>query len=91
MSGIFDGVEPKVLKAAILIADSGTLERKDGVMDVMLHGYCDASATEVEQAVVLVQLHEDSEPLLFCGHHWDHEHGEAVLAADPFLVVDTRV
>ena len=64
---------------------------KDGVMDVMLHGYCDASATEVEQAVVLVQLHEDSEPLLFCGHHWDHEHGEAVLAADPFLVVDTRV
>ena len=75
----------------VLIAEVKSRPGKDGVVDMTLSGYCDASATEVEQAVVLVQLHEDSEPLLFCAHHWDHEHGEAILAVDPYLVIDTRV
>ena len=46
---------------------------------------CCASASGACAATTLVQLHEGSEPLLFCSHHFD-VHREALLALHPFLI-----
>lgn len=48
---------------------------------------CCASATGACAAEVLVQLHEDNEPLLFCKHHWAKAK-EPIMALDPFFVLD---
>lgn len=53
------------------------------------HHRCCAYANGVCAAVVLVQIREENEPLLFCGHHYDKAKAKIALL-DPYLVIDTR-
>jgi len=48
---------------------------------------CCADAKGSCRAEVQVQLHEDSEPLLFCRHHWN-KHKDAIEARVPYRVQD---
>ena len=53
------------------------------------HERCCATASGSEAAQVTVQLTYDTEPLLFCGHHYDL-HKAALEARLPVLIHDTR-
>jgi hypothetical protein len=66
------------------------LPRREPEQPVLtLRDRCDATASEVEAAVVLVVLEPGQEPLLFCEHHW-RQHRKAILSLDPSLVIDSR-
>ena len=50
---------------------------------------CCADAKGSCAASVMVQLTEESEPLLFCSHHYNKAEA-ALLALSPFSIIDTR-
>lgn len=75
----------------VIVSEAEVLEEiEEAVEEILtLRDRCDATANGVEAAKVAVWFTPESEPLLFCHHHWV-KHEESILARSPFRIHDQR-